>query len=256
VTAPGKSALALRRESHALHVTLDRPETGNLVTEAVLDELLAVLASVRDDPGIRMLTLSGAGDDFSLGGDRQEFDRLIAEDPTGARVHVFAAKARQVCEGLAGSGAVTIARLHGRVVGAGLALALFCDLRVGAEDTTFRLPELAVGLPTAWGGALPRLMQEAGAARVRELVLTGDRFGAADALRMGMLHRVVPAGRLDDAVQAWIRPLARRSALALRVTKGTLNAYTAASRLGDTTLVEGDLLASVLAARHHAARQV
>ncbi|MCL7021208.1 enoyl-CoA hydratase/isomerase family protein, partial [Vibrio vulnificus] len=87
----------------------------------------------------------------------------------------------RVCDSLASTSAVTIARVHGRAIGAGLALAVFCDLRAGADTSRFRLPELAVGLPVAWGGALPRMLQESGAARTRELILTGEGFDAATA---------------------------------------------------------------------------
>ncbi len=143
-----------RREGAVLYVELHAPDTGNAVTEAMLDELLAVVAV--PDPEVRVLVLSAAGDDFSLGGDRAEFADWLAEDPSGRGIRVAGEKARRVCEALSGSRAVTIARVQGKAVGAGFALALACDLRVGAENASFRLPELALGLPTAWGGLLPR----------------------------------------------------------------------------------------------------
>ncbi|UCM91991.1 enoyl-CoA hydratase/isomerase family protein [Streptomyces marincola] len=246
---PGYRTLDVTREGHVVRVRFDTPEAGNAVTGTVLAELLAVLGAVRDDPDVRVLVLSGAGPDFSLGGDLDEFDGLMAKDPTGAHIAALGDRARRVCEALAGGSAVTVARLHGRVVGAGLALALFCDLRAGADSTRFRMPELAVGLPIAWGGALPRLMHEAGAARVRELLLMGSGFGAATAKEMSVLHRVAPEAELDDVIQQWIRPLVRRSPTALRVTKAVLGSYAAAARTADASLLDGELLAAALAAR-------
>lgn len=241
--------LLVERDGPVVHARLNCPESGNCLTEEVLDELLAMLALVRDEPEVRVLTLSGAGDDFCLGGDRAEYDALMAQDPTGGAIRALGAKARQLCDGLATSDVVTVARLHGRVIGAGLALSLFCDLRAGADTCRFRMPELAVGLPVAWGGALPRLIQEAGAARARELLLTGNSFDAGTARELGVLHRVVPEAQLPDAVDGWVRPLVRRSATALHVTKAVLNSYAASSRMADASLLEGDLLAAVLTAR-------
>lgn len=233
-------------------VQLNTPGTGNSISLSVLDELLEVLDAVQQRPEVRALVLSGAGEHFCTGGDRHEYADLIAQDPSGAVIGALADRARRVCEALSTSHAVTIARLHGQVVGAGLALALFCDLRAGADTCRFRMPEIALGLPAVWGGALPRLMQEAGAARIRELILTGNGFDAATAQQMSVLHRAVPEEELDRVLQAWTRPLLRRSAVALRVTKTVLNSYAATTRLADATLLEGDLLASVLAAGHHA----
>ncbi|MEK8172792.1 enoyl-CoA hydratase/isomerase family protein [Streptomyces sp. M19] len=118
----------------------------------------------------------------------------------------------------------------------------------GAENSRFRLPELALGLPAAWGGCLPRLLHEVGAARIRELLLTGESFDAVQAERMAVLHRVVPESELDAVVDRWTRPVLRRSASALRVTKAMLNSYASTSRQADATLLDSELLYSVLAA--------
>jgi methylglutaconyl-CoA hydratase len=232
-----------------LRVELNSPETGNAISEEILDDLLTVLEEVHNRPDIRVLVLSAAGPDFCLGGDRKEFTGQVTDDPTGSGLRVIGGKARRVCDALATTGAVTIARLHGQVIGAGLALALFCDLRIGASDSRFRLPELALGLPAAWGGSLPRLLHEVGAARIRELILTGNSFDAARAEQLSVLHRVVPEAGLDDAIKEWSKPVVRRSAAALRATKALLNSYAAASRLGDTTLLDAELLSAVVADR-------
>ncbi|MDX3500698.1 enoyl-CoA hydratase/isomerase family protein [Streptomyces sp. ATCC51928] len=234
------------REGPVLYVELNAPESGNAVTEAMLDELLDVV--VAPDPEVRVLVLSAAGDDFCLGGDRTEFADWLAEDPGGRGIRVAGEKARRVCEAISGGRAVTIARVQGKAVGAGFALALACDLRVGAEDASFRLPELALGLPTAWGGLLPRLIHEVGAARVRELILTGRAFDSAEARELSVLQRVVPGAELDAAVAAWAKPVVRRPEAALRVTKALLNSYAAATRLADPSFLDAELMASVAAA--------
>ncbi|MGW1992735.1 enoyl-CoA hydratase/isomerase family protein [Embleya sp. NPDC001921] len=235
--------LAVTDEGGVLRVRLDRPDQGNALDETMLSELGTILVGLRERPDIRVLVLSGAGDDFCLGGGRAEMAELLAADPTGLALRRLGDRARAVCEALAAAEVVTIARVHGRTIGAGVALALHCDLRVGTEDSRFRLPELALGLPTTWGGALARLISELGMSRVRELVLTADALDAQTAHRIGMLHRVAPSTDIDRVVDGWIRPTLRRSASALRTSKALLHAYSAPSRLADVGLLDSHLLA-------------
>ncbi|MER6571725.1 enoyl-CoA hydratase/isomerase family protein [Streptomyces sp. NPDC001093] len=245
-----RPTLRTHREGPVLTVELNTPEQGNTVTDALLDDLLGVLQD--QDPAVRVLVLTGSGDDFCLGGDRRESVRHLAHDPTGGAIRMSGAKARRVCEALTSNPAVTIARVHGKAIGAGFALALACDLRVGSEDATFRLPELALGLPTAWGGLLPRLINEVGAARVREIVLTGRAITATEAQSLSILQKVVPAHELDAAVADWARPVVRRPQAALRVTKTLLNSLSAASRLADVSALDAELMAAVVTESHHA----
>ncbi|MEE1942124.1 enoyl-CoA hydratase/isomerase family protein [Streptomyces sp. TRM 70361] len=240
--------LRVSREGPVLRVRLNLPETGNTLTAEVLDELLTVLGGLNDRPGIRVLVLSGAGDDFCLGADREEFTTSLGADPTGAELRVIMDKARRVCEALDTTTAVTVARLHGRVIGAGLALAVFCDLRIGADTCRFRLPEVALGVAPVWGGVLPRLIGEAGAARIRELILTCAPFDAERAHELSVLHRVVPAAELDASVASWTGPLLRRPAGALPLAKLVLGAYSRGSRFMDGSLLDAQLLSSACAA--------
>lgn len=235
-------------EGPVLRVRLNSPETGNTLTADMLEELLSVLAPLNDRPEIRVVVLSGEGDDFCLGADREEFAASLGADPTGAGLRVIVDRARRVCEALDTANAVTVARLHGRVTGAGLALAVFCDLRVGADTCRFRLPEVALGVAPAWGGVLPRLLNEAGAAAVRELILTCASFDAARAERMSLLHKVVPADELDAAVDGWTGPLLRRPPGALPLAKQVLGAYSRGGRLADGGLLDAQLLSAAAAA--------
>jgi enoyl-CoA hydratase/carnithine racemase len=248
-TTHALKTLRTHQNGPVLSIELNTPEEGNVVSEAMLDDLQTVLDN--QDPALRVLVLTGAGEHFCLGGDRAEFAQHLTLDPTGSGIRGSATKARRVCEALTSNPAVTIARLHGKVIGAGLALALACDLRIGAESTTFRLPELALGLPAAWGGLLPRLLNEVGPARVRELILTGRPFGAAEALDLSILQKAVPEQELDTAVAAWVKPIARRPSMALRVTKTLFNAHAAATRLADTSALDAELMAAVLADSHY-----
>ncbi|MFD5751763.1 enoyl-CoA hydratase/isomerase family protein [Streptomyces sp. NPDC127033] len=243
----GLKALQVIHEGPLLKVRFDSPETGNAVSGLLLDELLSVLGALDDHPEIRVLVLSATGDDFCLGGDRREFPSLLSDENGHAAMRALGNKARRACDLLANTGVVTIARLHGAVVGAGVGLAVLCDLRAGADNCRFRLPELGLGVPPAWGGIMARMFHESGAARLRELVLTADNFDAAKAAELSILHKVVPEDQLDATIARWTRPLLRRSPSALRTAKAMMNSYAGAHRLGDATLLDAELLTYAVA---------
>lgn len=243
--------LRVTLEGHVLHVELNVPETGNLINGQVLDDLLAVLRVVDEDPTICVMVLSGAGDDFCLGGDRGEFDSLLDDDPSGSGLEAHLDKARRVCSAIATTKKITIARLHGKVIGAGVGLAVLCDFRVGAENTYFRLPELGLGVPPAWGGILPRLLKVAGP-RIRELILTAEPFDALAAAELSILQRVVPQSQLDEVVKQWTRPLVRRPRRSLVMAKQMLISYDAADRLADGTYYDPYVLTAALQGRRKA----
>ena len=122
-------------------------------------------------------------------------------------------------------------------------LALACDLRLAAASTSFRIPEVDLGVPLTWGAA-PRLAREVGMARARELVLLGERFDATTAERYGLVNRVVPDDALDAAVHDWARRIAAKPPWAVHMTKSQFQAYGRAVPLGDVTALDGDLLAA------------
>lgn len=240
--SPSRKAIHVEQDGPVLHVRLNPWQQDDILGVAVLDDLLHLLDDLHERPDIRILTLSSLGTDFCLGADRTEYQAALAADPTGAGLRRIADKAQRLCQALESTHAVTIARLHGRVIGAGLALASFCDLRAGADTCRFRMPEIGVGLPPAWGGAMGRLVSEAGAARIRELMLTCDVFDATTAHRLGLLHRTAALDRLDEVIDAWTRPLVRRSPEALVLTKRMLTGYARADRTADVSLLDSHLL--------------
>ncbi|MDA5279246.1 enoyl-CoA hydratase/isomerase family protein [Streptomyces sp. Isolate_45] len=232
-----------------VEVQLNRPETGNSVDGQMLSELLLLLRHLEDDATVRVMVLSGAGDHFCQGGDRSEFPELLERDPSGSELTALGYTAQRVCSTLAQMKLVTIARLHGDVIGAGLGLAIFCDLRIGADTARFRMPEVGLGVPPAWGGVLPRLLEEAGQSRVRRFLLTADAFDADMAERMSILDKVVPASELDAAVNHWAKKIARRDQTAMRITKTMLNARAGASQLAVGSYFDEELLTASIARR-------
>lgn len=243
-TAP--KAILVEQDGPVLHVRLNPWGLDDTLDAAVLDDLIALLDDLHERPGVRILTLSSLGTDFCLGADRGEYQEALAADPSGVGLRRIADKAHRLCQALENTHAVTIARLHGRVVGAGLALAAFCDLRAGSDTSRYRMPEVGIGLPPAWGGAMGRLVSEVGASRIRELMLTCDVFDAGTAQRIGLLHRTAPLEQLDKVIDSWTRPLVRRSPEALVLTKRMLAGYARADRTADVSLLDSHLLAASL----------
>jgi enoyl-CoA hydratase/carnithine racemase len=194
-------------------LTLNRPAVLNAYNLRMRDELFELLAAVRDDDEVGALVLRGAGRAFCAGADLTEFG--TAPSPTAARRIRFA---RDVWALLAGLPVPTVAALHGFAFGSGLELALFCDLRLAAEGTRIGLPEVRLGFIPAAGGT-QTLSRACGLSKALELLLTGRSVEADEALRLGLVSRVVPAERLETEADALARDLAnldRRAAQAVR----------------------------------------
>jgi enoyl-CoA hydratase/carnithine racemase len=136
---------------------------------------------------------------------------------------------------------VTVARLHGHVIGGAGLLAAACDLRVAADDLSYAIPEVAIGIPLTWAG-LPRLAREIGLPRTRDLVMTGRQLGAGEAEAWGLVHRVVPPAELDAAVDALVDALLAQPPAALAMTVDGLRALGRAVSAPDVAWADPDLL--------------
>jgi len=205
------------KEGEIAHVTLNRPRRANLYNVQMRDDLYEVLTAVRDDPGVRAVIFSGAGDGFCGGADLTEFG--TAPSPTIARDVRWA---RDVWGVLKDMDKLTVAAMHGYALGSGLEMALLCDLRLAAEGTRFGLPEVGLGLIPAAGGTQ-------GAARVAKLgtalamVLTGARMDAWDAYRIGLVHRVVPREALPAEAETMVHRVLSAGPAALVLAKAAVN---------------------------------
>jgi len=210
---PDATVLYEKREGVA-RVTLNRPDVLNAVNMRMRDELWEVAGAIRDDPDVRVVIFKGAGDRaFSAGADVSEFGT--------APSYVESRRARRQRDlwGLILSLEVPlIAAIHGYALGAGIELALCCDLRIAAGDARLGLPEVGLGYIPSAGGTqtLPRHVPPGIA---MQMVLTGDPIDAATALRCGLVQRVVPRERLYDEAESLARTLASRGPLALQLAK-------------------------------------
>lgn len=196
-------------------LVLDNPPL-NLITDSLLGDLDAALARLdAAAPGdVRAVVLAGRGERaFSVGSDVKAFEDH--RGPSGR--DRFELEAR-VAQRLAGLPMPTIAAIEARALGGGLELALCCDLRVASERATLGLPEVRLAV-TPSTGATQRLPRIVGVARAKELLLTGRVIDAADALRIGLVHEVVPTGEALTRARAVGEEIAGRGPLAVRAVK-------------------------------------
>ncbi len=251
----GDAGFVVERAGPVLRVWLDRPERRNALTTATLEALTDLYTGLQRDFETRVVVLAGRGPSFCAGADREQppgGERMAAASGASERERRHAAQIGwRVCRAIEDCEVVTLARVHGHVVGGGLALALACDFRIAAQDSVFLVPEVDLGIPLTWG-ATPRLISEVGAARARELILMCDRVDAATAERWGLVHRAVPAAQLDAEVEAWALRLAAKPEAAVHMTKSQLRAQARRAVLGDVSETDGDLL--LAASRSAAAR--
>ncbi len=177
---------------------LQRPERLNALDESVRQALHDALVTLEDRPEVSVLVLSGAGRAFSAGADLTSSAYAPVVGDWARRRHVTATWQR-LLERLDRLPQVTVAALHGHVIGGGALLAGACDLRIAADSTALRVPELVIGMPLTWAG-VPILVREVGLAVTRDWVLTGRVVDADELLRTGFVTRLVAAEGFDDAV--------------------------------------------------------
>jgi 2-(1,2-epoxy-1,2-dihydrophenyl)acetyl-CoA isomerase len=198
-------------------LTLDRPAALNALTVPVKVALREALESIAVDRGVRAVILTGAGRAFCAGQDLAE-----REQPDAAPLEVeVRVRYNPIIRALRSMGQPVIAAVNGVAAGAGASLAFACDLRIAAEEARFVLAFGRIGLVPDSGATwfLPRLV---GPAKAAELAFLNDTVDAAEALRLGLVSRVVPGDRLLAEAGAIAGQLAERAPLALSLTKGAL----------------------------------
>ncbi len=252
---PAAPGIVVERNGPVMHVWLDRPERRNALDTQTLESLAELYTGLARDFETRVVVLAGRGPSFCAGADRDRppgRERMAEASGASERERRFAAQTGlRACRAIEACEVVTLARVHGHAIGGGVALALACDFRIAAQGSVFQVPEVDLGIPLTWG-ATPRLINEVGAARARELILLCDRIDAETAERWGLVHRVVPVAQLDATVDAWAQRLAAKPEVAVHMTKSQLRAQAQRSVLGDVSETDGDLL--LAASRSPAAR--
>ena len=209
----GKIQIERTHAGRAGKIIIDHPEKMNAMTVEMRQDYGRAIGELSDDPKVQVVVVQGAGNKaFSAGGDVAQFLKLAPHELVawGKEMETTEACPKPV-----------IAAIDGFTLGAGFELALACDIRIATERSEFALPEVRLGMMPGSGGS-QRLLRLIGPSRAKYWIMTGRRMGAAEAERLGIVSKVVPAGGLDAAVEELVQDLLKLSPLSLGVLKRTL----------------------------------
>jgi 2-(1,2-epoxy-1,2-dihydrophenyl)acetyl-CoA isomerase len=208
-------------------ITLNRPAVLNALNNALAAALLDALNAASADAAVRVIVITGAGDAFMAGGDVGYFHRKLAEFPDRAQfrpvIVEMIERAQNLTSTIRNIPKPIIASVRGGCAGFGLSLMLACDLAIAADNAKFTLAYIHLAT-TPDGGASFHLPRMVGQKRAAEIALLGDRFGAVEAERWGLINRVVPLAELEATVAKMAGRMANGPALAYGRTKKLLNA--------------------------------
>jgi trans-feruloyl-CoA hydratase/vanillin synthase len=227
LTSTEFTTLAVAAGDGVARITLMRPEKRNAMNPRMHDEMAALLPALNDDPAVRVIVITGAGESFCAGADIKEFFRDLEHQPV-LRAKVMETARRWMWESLAQSPKATIAMINGHCFGGGLLVALACDIAIAGDRAVFGLPEINWGhIPG--GAASLKTIETMGARMAIYYAMTGENFDATIAARTGLITKAVPHDRLEADVTALATTLAAKSPIALQTVK---EIYRAAPRLG------------------------
>jgi len=210
--------LLVERDGAIAILTINRPTVLNALNAQTVDELRRAMLELKHDASARAIVVTGAGaKSFVAGADINE---LAVLTPTGGREHALTGQ--HVFDVIENLGKPVIAAINGFALGGGCELAMACTLRIAADTARLGQPEIALGLIPGYAGTqrLPRLV---GKARAMEMMLTGAPITAEDALRIGLVHRVVPAASLMTEARALAAHLAKNAPIAMRYIINAVN---------------------------------
>jgi enoyl-CoA hydratase/carnithine racemase len=210
--------LIVDRDGAVAVVTVNRPAVLNALNTTTMAEIERTMIALRDDPSVRAVVLTGAGEKaFVAGADIKELNTL---SPIAGQA--YARAGQRVCDLIEHLGKPVVAAINGFALGGGCELAMACTLRLAAETAKVGLPEVKLGLIPGFGGT-QRLSRLVGKGRALQLILTGDSIDAQEAWRIGLVNRVVPAAALMVEASALASTLATRAPIALRSAIDAVN---------------------------------
>lgn len=206
-----------RRGAVAL-LTINRPGTMNALDMKMLDALEAAVDRAAADKAVNVLVLTGAGKAFVAGGDIAELNSrngLRHYFEFGERIHAVFRKIEALDK-------PTVGAINGWALGGGTELLLCLDIRIMAETAKMGLPEVTLGMFPGAGGS-QRLIRQLAPCKAKELMFTGDRIGAAEALGLGLVNKVVPDAEVLDAALAMAERIAKFSSVTLTIMKRVID---------------------------------
>jgi enoyl-CoA hydratase len=210
--------LLIERDDATAIVTINRPKVLNALNTQTLDELRRAILELKHDAGVRVVILTGAGEKSFVAG--ADINELAVQSPTGGREHALAGQ--HVFDLIENMGKPAIAAINGYALGGGCELAMACTLRLAADTAKLGQPEIGLGLIPGYAGTqrLPRLV---GTGKAMEMILTGTPIGADEALRIGLVNRVVAAAVLMTEARTLAAQLAKNAPIAMRYIINAVN---------------------------------
>ena len=207
--------IQVERGGGRLRIRMNRPERRNAITVAMYAALADEIEGAAADPDIRLITIEGAGEDFTAGNDLADF---LAEMPPPGTTDI---PVWRLLRALAKNEVPIVAAVHGNAVGIGTTMLLHCDLVIAEEGTRFVMPFVDLGLvPEAASSLILPLL--AGRRRAARYLLLGESFGPEEAREFGLVSHVVSKDELDDALEAMASALLAKPAQALQLTQRLL----------------------------------
>jgi len=210
--------IKVERDQNVLWIILNRPQRLNAFNDVLLEELADMLETAEGDPSVKSVVITGDGDRaFSAGADVTMFPKLTpVKAEEGARI------GQKTFGRIESMSKPVIAAINGYALGGGLELALACDFRVAAEHAELGLPEISLGLISGWAGT-QRLVRIVGLAKAKEMIMFGNRIKADEALRIGLVHKVVHYDKLRQEAGEMAKKLSEGPPIALKYAKYALN---------------------------------
>ncbi len=210
--------LLLERDGAIALLTINRPKVLNALNSQTIDELRRAILDLKHDDSARAVIVTGAGEKSFVAG--ADINELAVQTPTGGREHAL--KGQHVFDLIENMGKPVIAAINGFALGGGCELAMACTLRLAADSARLGQPEIALGLIPGYAGT-QRLSRLVGKGAAMEMILTGTPISAADAYRIGLVNRVVPAAELMTEARTLAHQLAKNAPIATRYIINAVN---------------------------------
>jgi len=203
-------------------ITLNRPQVLNAIRSSTWEELTAVLREIKEDDSVRCVVITGAGKSFSAGQDLSEVNILLGEAVDYYSIRQNIEKMQNITREVLDLPKPVLGAVNGLAIGAGAEIAIACDIRYAAENAFFEFAEVKVGLFETNGVTylLPRLV---GLGKAKELMLTGERINAREALHIGLVNKVYASDKLMEEAMATAEKIAENAPVSVRMVKSSLN---------------------------------
>jgi enoyl-CoA hydratase len=212
-------------------VTIDNQPALNALNQPILTQLDRIFEALAGNPEVKGVIITGGGEkSFVAGADISEFNQVKGDSTTA-----FMARGQRIFDKIEVFDRPVIAAINGFALGGGNELAMCCDMRIAAENAIFGQPEVSLGIIPGYGGTqrLPRLV---GAGKAKEIIFADERINAQEALRIGLVQRVVPKGQAVEEAKKLLKKIMSKGPVAIKMAKKAINEGLAMSLRGGQDL--------------------